>query len=206
MTNQRSGPVTASKWFMPLFSLGLGAVILGASWIGGHPGLGVYGLAVMAGCGLLLLAGGRSETIRGLRGDGRDERFAQIDLRATAFSGLAVIVALIVAWLVRSRPGTAASLMTGCSRSPASRTCWRSCCCAGAADPGSEYTRVGDRLPGRLMLPPRQPAVAASAFPDRPSRAAPGCARSAPPAARQATCRAASGSSERSEWFRPEPR
>jgi hypothetical protein len=28
------------------------------------------------------------ETIRGLRGDGRDERFAQIDLRATAFSGL----------------------------------------------------------------------------------------------------------------------
>jgi hypothetical protein len=90
---------------MPLFSLGLGVAILIASSIGGHPGLGVYGLAVMAGCGLLLLAGGRSETIRGLRGDGRDERFAQIDLRATAFSGAAVIVALIVAWLVRIATG-----------------------------------------------------------------------------------------------------
>jgi len=90
---------------MPLFSLGLGVAILTASWIGGHPGLGLYGLGVMAGCGLLLLAGGRSETIRGLRGDGRDERFAQIDLRATAFSGLAVIVALIVAWLVQVASG-----------------------------------------------------------------------------------------------------
>jgi hypothetical protein len=105
MIKPRSGPLTASKWFMPLFSLGLGVAILIASSIGGHPGLGVYGLAVMAGCGLLLLAGGRSETIRGLRGDGRDERFAQIDLRATAFSGAAVIVALIVAWLVRIATG-----------------------------------------------------------------------------------------------------
>src|SRR5215475_14520398 len=105
MTKQRSAPVTASKWFMPVFSLGLGIAILLASWIGGHPGLGVYGLAVMAGCGLLLLVGGRSETIRGLRGDGRDERFAQIDLRATAFAGLTLIVALIVAWLVQIAEG-----------------------------------------------------------------------------------------------------
>ncbi|MGN6681413.1 MAG: hypothetical protein ACTHKL_26910 [Streptosporangiaceae bacterium] len=105
MIKQGSGPATGSKWFMPLFSLGLGVAILTASWIGGHPGLGLYGLGVMAGCGLLLLAGGRSETIRGLRGDGRDERFAQIDLRATAFSGLAVIVALIVAWLVQVASG-----------------------------------------------------------------------------------------------------
>jgi hypothetical protein len=35
----------------------------------------------MAGFGLFILVAGRSETIRGLRGDGRDERFAQIDLR-----------------------------------------------------------------------------------------------------------------------------
>jgi hypothetical protein len=50
--------------------------------------------------GLFFLLAGRSETIRGLRGDGRDERFAQIDLRATAITGLALLVALIVAWLV----------------------------------------------------------------------------------------------------------
>src|SRR5262245_21265783 len=109
MTKQRSGPVTASSWFMPVFSLGLGIAILLASWIGGHPGLGVYGLAVMAGCGLLLLVGGRSETIRGLRGDGRDERFAQIDLRATAFAGLVLITTLIVVWLVEIAQGHSGS-------------------------------------------------------------------------------------------------
>ena len=35
---------------------------------------------------IVLLRPGRSETVRGLRGDGRDERFAQIDLQATALS------------------------------------------------------------------------------------------------------------------------
>ena len=42
-------------------------------------------------------------------GDGRDERFAQIDLQATALSGLAVIVALIVAWLVATARGQSGS-------------------------------------------------------------------------------------------------
>ena len=39
-------------------------------------------------------------TIRGLRGDGRDERFRRIDIRATAIAGIAVIVAVIVAFAV----------------------------------------------------------------------------------------------------------
>ena len=61
----------------------------------------VAGLAVLFVAAAAIFAfGGRSETIRGLRGDGRDERFAQIDLQATALAGLAVIVALIVAWMV----------------------------------------------------------------------------------------------------------
>ena len=54
-------------------------------------------------------AHGRSETICGLRGDGRDERFAQIDLQATAVAGLALIVALIVAWLVATARGQSGS-------------------------------------------------------------------------------------------------
>jgi len=60
----------------------------------------VFGLAGLTAFGLFFLLTGRSETIRGLRGDGRDERFAQIDLRAAAMTGLALLVALIVAWLV----------------------------------------------------------------------------------------------------------
>jgi hypothetical protein len=105
MTKDRSRGITRSKWFLPSFSLALGLVVLGVSWLGGQPGEGAVSLAVLAAFGLFFLLAGRSETIRGLRGDGRDERFAQIDLRATALAGLVLIVALIVAWLVATARG-----------------------------------------------------------------------------------------------------
>ncbi len=105
MIKERSQAITRSKWFLPSFSAGLGLVVLAVSWLGGHPADGVIGLAVMAGFGLFLLLAGRSETIRGLRGDGRDERFAQLDLRATAVAGLVLIVTLLVAWLIEIARG-----------------------------------------------------------------------------------------------------
>jgi hypothetical protein len=98
-----------SKWFLPSFSLVLGLVILAVSWLGGSPGAGAISLAIMVAFGLFVLLAGRSETIRGLRGDGRDERFAKIDTHATAVAGLAVIIALIVAWLVATARGQSGS-------------------------------------------------------------------------------------------------
>jgi len=109
MTKDCSRGITHSKWFLPAFSLVLGLVMLAVSWLGGSLGQGVISLAVLAAFGLIILLAGRSETVRGLRGDGRDERFAQIDLQATALSGLAVIVALIVAWLVATARGQSGS-------------------------------------------------------------------------------------------------
>jgi len=109
MIKSRSRAVTRSKWFLPSFSLVLGLIILAASWLGGQPGAGVISLAGLTAFGLLFLLAGRSETIRGLRGDGLDERFAQIDLQATAVAGLAVIVTLIVAWLVATARGQSGS-------------------------------------------------------------------------------------------------
>jgi hypothetical protein len=109
MTKDRSHGVTRSKWFLPSFSLVLGLVILAVTWLGGHPGVGVGSLVGLTAFGLFFLLAGRSETIRGLRGDGRDERFAQIDLRATAMAGLALLVALIVAWLVAIARGQSGS-------------------------------------------------------------------------------------------------
>ena len=94
-----------TKWFLPLFAVALGVVMLTAQWIGGHPGDGVVSLAIMVAFGTLVLLGGRSETIRGLRGDGRDERFRQIDIHATAIAGTAVIVAIIVAFVVEVARG-----------------------------------------------------------------------------------------------------
>jgi hypothetical protein len=101
----RCQAIARSRWFLPLLCLGLGVVVLVVAWLGGQPGTGVYGLAVMAGFGLLLLLlTGRSETLRGLT-VGRDERFAQIDLRATAVAGLALIITVIVAWLAEIARG-----------------------------------------------------------------------------------------------------
>jgi hypothetical protein len=101
---ERRNPLR-SKWFLPLFSLFLGAVFFAAQAIGGDPGGGAVSFAILAGFGLLILIGGRSETIRGLRGDGRDERFAKMDIHATALSGMAVILAVIVGFLVEIAQG-----------------------------------------------------------------------------------------------------
>ena len=97
--------VTRSRWFLPLFAVALGVVVFVAQWIGGDPRSGLVSFAIVAGFGLLVLLGGRSETIRGLRGDGRDERFRRIDIHATALAGLAVITAVIVAFLVEVARG-----------------------------------------------------------------------------------------------------
>jgi hypothetical protein len=87
----------------------MGLVLLGAGILGHKVDDGLFGLGVMTAFGAFIAFGGRSETIRGLRGDGRDERFAQIDLRATAITGLALLVALIVAWLVAIARGQSGS-------------------------------------------------------------------------------------------------
>lgn len=103
---------TTSRWFMPLFSVALGAIMLAAFCIGGHVTDGLVALGVMTAMGLVFLVGGRSETIRGLRGDGRDERFAMIDLKATAAAGFAVILAVIIGFLVEVSQGHSGSPYT----------------------------------------------------------------------------------------------
>jgi len=94
-----------TKWFLPLFAVALGAVVFVAQWIGGSAQSGLVSFAILAGFGALILLGGRSETIRGLRGDGRDERFRMIDIHATALAGLAVILAIIVAFIAELAKG-----------------------------------------------------------------------------------------------------
>lgn len=109
MTRDNSRSLTRSRWFMPAFCLCLGGVVLLVGWLGGQLATGLIGLAVMACFGLFIALAGGSETIRGLRGDGRDERFALIDLRATAVTGLVLIVAVIAGWLVEIARGHSGS-------------------------------------------------------------------------------------------------
>jgi len=97
--------ITRSKWFLPSFAVALGVVGLVAYAIGGDPSEGLVALAIMAVFGAIVLLGGRSETIRGLRGDGRDERFTQMDIVATAISGTVVIAAILIAFFVEIARG-----------------------------------------------------------------------------------------------------
>ncbi len=98
-TATRDKPFWRSRWWMPLFSLALGAAMFAAFAIGDETGQGVFSFGVMAAVAALFFFGGRSETLRGIGGPGRDERWAAIDTRASLFAGIVVIAAIIVAWL-----------------------------------------------------------------------------------------------------------
>ena len=49
----------------------------------------------MAVLAAVVLLGGRSEMIRGLRGDGRDEYWARMDARASLFAGMTLLGAVL---------------------------------------------------------------------------------------------------------------
>jgi hypothetical protein len=83
------------KWFLAAFSLALGGVCLAAFWIGGHQAQGWFSFALIGGLGVATLVFGRSELVRGLRGDGRDEYWASLDRDASLFAGLFLIMLVI---------------------------------------------------------------------------------------------------------------
>ncbi len=86
----------SARWGMPAFALLMGVLLFVASAIGGQPVLGLGMFAVMAVYGAVLVVfGGRSETIGVLGGRPVDERLAGFNIMATAIAGtVAVVVAL----------------------------------------------------------------------------------------------------------------
>ena len=72
---------------MPLVSLFLGALMFGAFAIGGDVVQGAISFGIMAVLAAVFAFARRSETIQGIGGPERDERWAMIDLRATAIAG-----------------------------------------------------------------------------------------------------------------------
>jgi len=94
-----------SRWFMPVFCLFLGAVMFGAFAIGDDVGQGAISFGIMAALAAVFAFGGRSETISGIGGPGRDERWEMIDLRATAFTCGVMIVTVIAGFLIEVARG-----------------------------------------------------------------------------------------------------
>jgi hypothetical protein len=99
-------PFWRSRWWMPACSLFLGLLLLAASWIGDDLSGGLQGLGVMAAVGaVFLIFGSRSDTLSGLGGPRRDERWEAIDMRATAFAGMVLVTCVIGGWLLELAQG-----------------------------------------------------------------------------------------------------
>jgi hypothetical protein len=98
-------PIHRSRWYMPAFSVFLGLLMLGAFALGGDVGGGLAALGVMVALAVGIVVFGRSETVRGLSGPGRDERWAKIDSTATAITGSVLIAVIIGAFLVEVAGG-----------------------------------------------------------------------------------------------------
>jgi hypothetical protein len=94
-----------NRYFMPLFSLFLGALVFTAFAIGGDLTSGLFAIPLFVGIAAVFFFARRSETIQGLGGPGRDERWAMIDLTATAATGAVLIAVVIGAWLVEIAKG-----------------------------------------------------------------------------------------------------
>jgi hypothetical protein len=89
-----------TKWGMPALGLFLGVLLLAASTTGGQPVLGLGMFAVMAiYSAILVVFGGRSETIAVLGGRPADERLASFNILATAVAGTVAIVVAIAGFL-----------------------------------------------------------------------------------------------------------
>jgi hypothetical protein len=113
-TRKHARPCYRSRWFISTFALAIGFVFLGVEWSAGHLTRGHGELAIMAFVAAVFAFGGRSETIRGLRGDGSDERFRMIDRNATLLAGFVLIVWVCVASFVEiahNRSGSPYALM-----------------------------------------------------------------------------------------------
>lgn len=91
---------------MPLFCIVLGAILFAAFSAGGNSGDGAKSFGVMALVAVVFAVGEkRSETLAGIGGSGRDERWALIDTRASAFTGLVLAIAVIGGWVYEITDG-----------------------------------------------------------------------------------------------------
>ena len=64
--------IFTTRWFLPAFTVVLGLGLGGAQWKGGDRQTGLTSIGFFIAIAAVLLLGGRSETIRMIRGDGRE--------------------------------------------------------------------------------------------------------------------------------------
>ncbi len=81
-------------WVVPVLVAAVAVPTFVAFWIGGQPQLGAVWAGVSVAFGLVLAVGGRSDTIRLLRGADDDERALTLEYQAMTATALVLVVAL----------------------------------------------------------------------------------------------------------------
>lgn len=93
------------RWYVPTVATLIGVAYLIAGILGDDLRFGVTGLALMlATAGAVVLAGRRSETVKGLL-DRQDERIRGIDNDASMFAGMVLVVAVIAGFVIEVARG-----------------------------------------------------------------------------------------------------
>src|SRR5690348_16977113 len=92
-------PWWRNRWWPPAYALAVGAIVFAAFALGDNAGDGAEAAAVFVLLAAALAFGTRSETLQGLGGPARDERWAMIDLRASALAGLVLVLVVVGGWL-----------------------------------------------------------------------------------------------------------
>jgi hypothetical protein len=86
-------------WVVPTLVAAFGIPTFAAFWIGGRPELGAIWAAVNVAFAIVIAVGGRSDTIRLLRGAEDDERTLLLEYQATTISAIVLVVALTCLFL-----------------------------------------------------------------------------------------------------------
>jgi hypothetical protein len=94
-----------SWWWIPVLVAALAVPTFLAFWIGGDPRAGLIWGSLSILFALVLVLGGRSDTIRLLRGEDDDERAFQLETQATTLTAVVLIVALALLFLVTAARG-----------------------------------------------------------------------------------------------------
>jgi len=110
----RDTKTTLQRWYVPTVATLIGIAYLVAGVMGDDLSFGVIGLVLMlATAGAMVLAGRRSETVKGLL-DRQDERIRGIDNDASMFAGMVLVVAVIAGFIIeiaRGRDGEPYALL-----------------------------------------------------------------------------------------------
>jgi hypothetical protein len=103
MNAQSRNPVP--EWLTPVLVASVAVPTFVAFWVGGRPQLGAVWAAVSVACGLIIAVGGRSDTIRMLRGTEDDERTLLLEYQATTVTAVVLAVALAGLFLAAGARG-----------------------------------------------------------------------------------------------------